>query len=153
VELSEEKVEQSEIEGQASEARQRGRDDDRSVAGKERLHRRRQEPELQHDEDQDEAEDPGHDRQALAAGERRKTHRVPSSTPTAKTRLSRVSSRRRGRGRRGGPARGCPVARSKTPSWHGHRRRLSSGLGITGHERCVHFWPYATKCSAERRVI
>ena len=46
-------------------------------------------------------------------------HVVRSVTPTATTRSPRNRSSTLGSGRRGGPASGRPVARSKLPWWQG----------------------------------
>src|SRR5215469_15140477 len=139
-ELAQVEVQDAEVQDEATQTRQRRGHDDPVVAAQIRLHRGRQEPELEHDEHQDDDEDAGHDRQSLTPDERRPAQRMPSSTPTAKTRSPRTSSRRRGSGRRGGPSSGAPVARSNDPLWHGQWKRPRAGSGITGQDRCVHFW-------------
>ncbi len=45
-----------------------------------------------------------------------------------------------------------PVARSKMPSWQGQCRMPSSILGTTAHERCVHFWLYASSSPLRVRI-
>src|SRR5262245_41410358 len=79
-------VQDPEVQGEAGEARQGRRYDDRVVAAEVGLHRRREQPELQHDEHEHDDEDPGGDREPLGADEarRRRAHSTPSSMPNAK---------------------------------------------------------------------
>src|SRR5690606_16422073 len=79
-------------------------------------------------------------------------HVVRSSTPVAYRAPSRVSSRMRDSGRRGGPASGRPVARSNTPTWHGQRIASLATSGRTAHARCVQRLEYATNASRSRRM-
>src|SRR5690606_8355765 len=101
-------------------------------------------PELEDDQHQHGAEDAVDDGQQLVAGGSL-LHTVLSSTPEAYTAPLWNSRRMRGSGRRGGPAIGRPVARSKYPWWHGQRSTPSATSGRTAQARCVHLLPKATK--------
>src|SRR5690606_24823180 len=57
------------VQREAAEAGEGGGQQDVGVAAQERVHRRGQQPELQHHQDQHDAQDPGHDHLALAPRE------------------------------------------------------------------------------------
>src|SRR4029453_19407874 len=117
------------------------------MAGEERFERRSQQPHLDDQQDgheRDRAVDGG---ESPVRGAQGGAHAclVPRSIPTAQSSPWRSSMRMRGRGRGGGPFRTRPSSTEKSPSWHGHPRRLLSDEGKTAHDRCVHFWLYATQ--------
>src|SRR5690606_23028632 len=113
-------AQQAEIEAETSEAGERSRDSDRMIAAQIRIHRGRQQPQLDHHDQDDDQEQCVDDRQALATDQASvRLHELDSSTPVAYTVLSRTSNRMRGKRRRGGPAIGSPDCRSNQPLWHG----------------------------------
>src|SRR5262249_52712393 len=93
------------------------------------------------------------DRDPLGPGELAlRLHCMRSTTPVANTSSPAISRVIAGSGRGGGPATLRPVASSKMPSWHGQRRMPRSGSGITAHDRCVHFWLYASNDPSRIRI-
>src|SRR5262249_55332351 len=112
------------------------------VPGEEAFEGGGQQPHLDDQEDGDERDRAVDGGQAAVRGPQWSVHDslAPRSMPTAQSSPCRSSRRMRGSGRGGGPFRTRPSATEKSPSWHGHSRRLPSSDGNTAHDRCVHFW-------------
>src|SRR5579884_2709891 len=103
--------EQAEVQGEADDAGDRRRNDHAFLAAEERVHCGGEEPELQHDDHSDDRQNSADDRQLLLS--RKTAPHARTSTPVAYKAPSRICSSMRGNGRRGGPAVGMPLARSK----------------------------------------
>src|SRR5215813_949237 len=146
-------AQQPQVEAEAHDARGGGGTEHAGVAAEEGIHARREQPQLQDDDEGDDGEDAARDGDLLGSGKLgARGHAVRASIPVATTHPSRTSSTTRARGRRGGPAIGRPVRSSKAPWWHGQTSSPRSTAGSTGHVRWVHCCSYATKVASSTRT-